>query len=736
MAVDPYAPCPCGSGKKLKFCCSDLVTEIEKVQSMVAGKQPHAALTHLEQLLSKQPERVSLLELKATLELSLEAFDDARETIATLLRVYPENATSHAHQAILAAATQNGLAGTSHLQDALERTGDDMPRRVFEAIGAVGQALLVEGDLIAARAHLLMYAGLAPEGDNRALELLLRMNLQSGLPLLMRDHQLLAELPKEKSSGPVSWRPEFEEADRLAKRGLWRRAERLYSQILEKSDTQAAVIYNLALVRGWLGKADQFAKGLHEFARMAGSNEDACSEGAVEAEALAQLVDPELTEPQLETVRLVYKISDAEALAEQFIIDRHLENYDLSEEQQKQAQQEAADQGREPPPIPRHSYLLLDRPLPKTGVDLCREDVPHVIGFLAIYGKRTDREAHLEITSDRGERLEKVKKILSSLAGAWLDDDFPDRPEEEEVVAYKSLGEDSLSWRWRLPDDTPPEHRRELLVQQRRAAILEGWTATGRAALGGVSPQEACSDSSLRLSLSASVLLVEQAIADPEEKPLLDQLREKLKLPIRDTIDPVGIDVQKIPLIRVPRLEVASMPDDQLAQLLDRTVMVGATLAILTVATELVNRETVAEDIDQAEAYRQLIRVISNPQQALQWIQRARSWSRQHDKPEAEWAVRELELHLELRDGAQMQQVLSEIREKHMDTPGVGESVYRILQDAGLLPPEGTPLEGKGPQAPTALAESGRPAPGPAIQLPNSPSSAAPKGEKPAIWTP
>ena len=55
MAVDPYALCPCGSGKKLKFCCSDLVGEIEKIHRMIEGEQPRAALRHVEQTLATSP---------------------------------------------------------------------------------------------------------------------------------------------------------------------------------------------------------------------------------------------------------------------------------------------------------------------------------------------------------------------------------------------------------------------------------------------------------------------------------------------------------------------------------------------------------------------------------------------------------------------------------------------------------------------------------------------------------
>jgi len=277
-----------------------------------------------------------------------------------------------------------------------------------------------------------------------------------------------------------------------------------------------------------------------------------------------------------------------------------------------------------------------------------------------------------------------------------------------------------------LPDDTPDERRRELLAGQRRVAMLDAWTDTSRAALKGLSPLEASADPAMRIPLFASVLLVEQAIADLEEQPLLDELREKLKLPARSTIDVAGMNIQRIPLVRVPRLDVTSMPDDRLAQLLDRSVMSGAIAAILTVATELVNRETVSEDVDQAVAYRQLIRATTDPRNSLQWVGRARAWSRQRGDSEAEWAVRELELSLELRDSERMGRVLDELRDKHLDVPGVGESVYRLLQDAGIVPPADAVQHAAG--SIPAPHSGGRPA--------RSGPSAAHEESKSVIWTP
>jgi hypothetical protein len=219
MAVDPYAPCPCGSGKKLKFCCTDLIGDIEKIHRMIEGDQPRAALKHVEQTLAKHPRRASLLDLKATLEMSLDEMAAAGETVREFLEVEPNNPAAHACQAMYLAAAERGSAAVQPLQRALALLDREMPQRVFEAIGVVGRALLTEGQIVAAQAHLWLHVGLAPQKDSRALEMLVNLNHYSGLPLLLRDHLRMRDWP-----AGVSWKAEAEEASRLAALGRWQAA--------------------------------------------------------------------------------------------------------------------------------------------------------------------------------------------------------------------------------------------------------------------------------------------------------------------------------------------------------------------------------------------------------------------------------------------------------------------------------------------------------------------------------
>ena len=55
MALDVYAACPCGSNKKLKFCCHGLEGSIEQVVRHQSAKQYKQALQLLDTLERRYP---------------------------------------------------------------------------------------------------------------------------------------------------------------------------------------------------------------------------------------------------------------------------------------------------------------------------------------------------------------------------------------------------------------------------------------------------------------------------------------------------------------------------------------------------------------------------------------------------------------------------------------------------------------------------------------------------------
>jgi hypothetical protein len=271
--------------------------------------------------------------------------------------------------------------------------------------------------------------------------------------------------------------------------------------------------------------------------------------------------------------------------------------------------------------------------------------------------------------------------------------------------------------------------RRSLLTQRRRQAILEDWIAAPRAGLDGLSPRDAAAKPQLRIPLLASVLIIEQAAVDPEERELFQELRTKLGLPMAAAIDPAGVDYERLPITRIVRLDLQQPPTDRLMQLFNRASMSGAGVATLALAKEIVSRDEKETDI--APVYRQLVRGEPDPDQALEWTAKAKAWAKAAHQPAGEWALLELEVQIERGDPMGVQNSLNELRANHLNEPGIADATYRLLYTAGLLTPRdaqaAAAMSGARVDAPQATPSG--------IWTPGQ-EAPAPNGGKSKIWTP
>jgi tetratricopeptide (TPR) repeat protein len=173
MAIDPYAYCPCGSGKKVKFCCADLADDMERIQQMLEGGQRAAALEHIEKLEKTHPDNPYLVTTKALLQSVLGSPDKAAATLEDFLSRQPTNAMALAEKAVVDAARHGGPAGIRPLQQALEASEEVLSHRVVSGVARLGEILLAEGRLASARGHFMLAYGM-DQADERSLQMLAR----------------------------------------------------------------------------------------------------------------------------------------------------------------------------------------------------------------------------------------------------------------------------------------------------------------------------------------------------------------------------------------------------------------------------------------------------------------------------------------------------------------------------------------------------------------------------------
>ncbi|MBI2824102.1 MAG: hypothetical protein HYX69_05335 [Planctomycetia bacterium] len=701
MAIDPYAPCPAGTGKKLKFCCSDLIGELETIQRMLDGEQRLACLEHIDKLQTRFPGRACLLTTKAMLLSALGRRDEATQVVESVLAQSPANPVALGESALLTLGEGKVEQAVETLQQALAASTSPIPSIVVNVLASVAEMLLLTGHGAAALGHILLLLRYVPK-DEHAMAMLVELNGSPRVPLLLKDDTELLPAPDG-----VPWRASFDAALEPARRGAWRLAADKLAALAQTATDARAVWHNLARLRMWIADDKGAVAALRRLAAL-----DLRDDAKVEAEALAQVLDADAGDPRVDIVAITYPVTDAEQLAEK-LTDRRVVRMPAPPD-------ETGDANDLPP---RHVFMLLDRPAPRTGVGLAREAVPNVLGQLFVFGRQTDREARLEVELDR-PNLPAVQAALSELCGPLLGS-----PEPEVIRGAIPVSQRALSWAWRLPEDTPVDEVHRLLVEQRRYAVLKEWTNTPLAVLEGQTPRAAAAGERLRIRLLAAILALELAFQEPSASGVFHELRGELGLPQPPEIDPTGLDVNLVPLARLHRLDLGKLDDSSLVLVYRRAVLTRARAAARKCALAMVSRESLKPKLSVAQLYGMLADMEDDTSQAIKYVNLARQAAEAAGESTANWDLQELALRLDRGEPSEFGQLLAHIQMEHIREPGVARALTQLLVEAGLITPDGrpaVPLESAAAAAQGAAPEPGK------IWTPESETP----GKKSALWIP
>ena len=216
---------------------------------------------------------------------------------------------------------------------------------------------------------------------------------------------------------------------------------------------------------------------------------------AVEAEAMAQLLDHEAAE-LVDLIKVVYPIHETENLLAQLTVNR--QSLAMPGDLRMLA-------GENEVP-PKGYFSLLDRPQPENASGLTADTVPRIVGQVLVYGKQTDREARAELITNR-RNLAASRAALEAIAGGCAGR----RRVPKRLPAVTGGGEDALALEWYLPEDIAPAERRQLLREGHRQRLLVEWPEMPRRRFGGQTPRQAAADPRLRIPLLAAILNLELA---------------------------------------------------------------------------------------------------------------------------------------------------------------------------------------------------------------------------------
>ncbi|MFO1023292.1 MAG: hypothetical protein U0903_21770 [Planctomycetales bacterium] len=666
MEVDIYAPCPCGSGKKMKFCCADILPEMEPIMRLRASRQTHAALQAVEKLEPKYPKNPWLLSVKSSLLAEEGRNDEARATVTRLREVDPEHPVGMLMDAVLTAQGEGLDAAQEKIDLALQQGRDKNPDAVATLAMTVGTMHASKGHVMALHRYLELALGLARDGERQGeiLEELAELDSTRSIPYPFRTSYQLIVLPPK---GQKALAPAYQWADE----GLFGKAGKMYRQAADKIPQEYSLWRNSGICCAWAGDEKTAAEYLHKAAET-----DSNVDRAVESEVLAQLLD--YNQPEFRTE----------------IRGRKFEVRSVSKLLSQLDQQEGF--ARLPTPAypegdPRRNlvgvYEILDRAVPTGGVTA--ENIPQVLAQFTI-ANEGDGKARGVLVPMSPEKLNDLMQKVRAAGGEELGPD-----EETDVVdSYPSdLG--MFHWRWHFPRDISPGLQRRLTRDHWDRTVQETWVNSPQKTLGGKTPLEVAGNPEYRVRLGAALNVLE-AMCEPQYPVDVSTLRHKLQLtePAPLEITP-ETDVTALSILDLRRVPLEKLSQEQLLTVLNRAGSMEHYDFLYKVLKGAVSRpENLTAETPVGELYRTLADLCHqnmNKEEALQWIAKGREETKNLPRAyelKIMWDLKELVVRLDDPEDKQAIPLVRQIMENYgKKIPGLSEQLQQLVASYKLEMP-------------------------------------------------
>ncbi len=725
-AVDPYAPCPCGSGEKFKWCCHKVEADAVRAQRLLEGGQPEAALQALDEGLRKAPDNPWLANRKAIILVRQRKPAEAREVLERVVAKNPGNVGSQNLLARVLMEVEGPAAAAAQLQRALTVVGPAQRQGLAITAQMLSTLLNEVGNIPAALAHLNLAMQLE-QGEAEPMVAQLMKAIQSNpesSPWLRNPYRLMPA--PEGMHG--EHRQRFEQAMGWAEEGLWASAaaafETLSADLLPEADR------NLGLCRLWMGEDGAASVAFERYVAKVGVTDD-----AVDIEALRQLTVPPNDDDLVDLVQWIWPVRDRETLL------TALRNADRVFD----AGRDVIDEN-DPNSFEVDTFDLLDRPKPEGSVipeNLA--DLPHVVGRVLVAQEIVMLEAF-----DDG-RLDALAARLTELAGASI---APAHPKTKELgkIFRTSL---ALRSEWWLPEGAPREASEAISRQEQARIVREVWPETPLPVLRGRTPLQASEAGDALVSLRAAVCQLEFSHEFNRVDVDFNALRSRLGIEPEPEIDPATVNVETLHIARLHRVPADRLDDQRLLELYERSRDFVLPQAMENTARAIVDRPSLIDlpNIGRVAPYADLATLAQgrgDSKEAFEWVAKGREADPAARTSNAvQWDLLEIRLRSRTEPPEVWVPQLAVVLERYREDRSASLTIMSALLDLGLVrmvPHPDTPgemlidtrmlqavLAEYGPRVTTASGDLGVSASKGGIWTPGAPGGGSSQG---GIWTP
>eukprot|EP00456_Euglypha_rotunda_P059487 TRINITY_DN496_c0_g1_i1.p1 TRINITY_DN496_c0_g1~~TRINITY_DN496_c0_g1_i1.p1 ORF type:complete len:716 (+),score=215.71 TRINITY_DN496_c0_g1_i1:4918-7065(+) len=636
MPLAPYDPCPCGSGKKLKFCCQSIADEMDRALRLMDGNQPRVALQQLEVLARKNPTNTWIGTTRALILIELGEASAARDVLKVLLEQNPDHEFSIVLMAAAMMQAEGVDAAKKAIHRAFQRGAKKFPSMVSGLAATMAAILGQRQRLIAAREHLALALRLSPEERRQELFVqLLEFDGDNGVPYPIRGSHALPAI----GGTNEEQQKEIKKAQKYAAVGCWSTAADLFLGLTRALPESAELWHSVGLCRAWDGDEVSGAEALHRAAQLYGDFPT-----AVECETLAQLFDRFNSTDVVEICTYEAKIESIGRLLTVLDEQPRFLRFPVPKNSETEAN------------APVAAYQILDR-AKWTGTDysqLTLDSMPKFQAHISIYDAVGDAQepASLYLTGDRGADLEEARALLESVSEGhvhWK----TDKPQPE-VTGSVPAESQPLRWRWSLPEQTPIRLNRELKQEQWNRILNDGWPNAPQKCLGGLSPAQAAADPRHKVALEAAYYVLD---AHCQQQTYDLDLKSALGRSGLEPLAPLEVHestpLSMLSVMQMHRLPVEQLSDVQLISVVNRALLTRHEGFLYRVLKTAFARPACESEMDLPRSLRAIVELCATQgrrDEALHWIEVARSkptGSKSQFEYQWNWDMTELALRLE-----------------------------------------------------------------------------------------
>jgi tetratricopeptide (TPR) repeat protein len=535
MALDPYASCPCGSGKKFKWCCQPIHVQIDKAFQQDAEGQHEVALRLMDEVIKEHPANPEAWGRKAQLLYQNGKVEDAEEAIQKAFDIAPQYPFGYLLRGTFRYQEGEIPGALLLFHKAAEYYDPEAHDLIAQVYGMIADCEMRLNRPVAARAALRIVLKSQPSDAETREQFDAVFGDQGRLPAAARkDYTFRSPAPSSSGERRAAWDRALAGAQSVRLSD----AARAFDELAKADPNDAAAAYNLGVARAWLGDNAAALEALDRYVTLEGDEAR-----AAEAWALG------------EVLRCGY------GMAEQSDYQEHSVVYQI----------------REPRPI---EGLLRDwagahRLVPiNTGKEegIIRALVIEPSPVLAAAGGTSEGgplAAHLLIAEGIvrlwgtvRDRFERTRTELEQKAGPGLS-------EGHSHVGPPSWGDivsEALTFPIGVKDQAEAEQRVMAYAQQ----FYEGpWLQRPLKALGGIAPIDAAGHALLRRKLRGVIqFLADCAAGGVLHEYDFDRVRRKLGLtgaaPVAAGAGPADITALGAP--ELAALKVEALSDEELRQ--------------------------------------------------------------------------------------------------------------------------------------------------------------------------